>query len=237
MHRPIEGSIKTCSLRKTPCGAWNVSFSCEVQAKTLPINEKAIGIDVGIEHFAVLSNQEEIANPRYFKQSQKALAKAQRKLSKLEKGTRERRKCGKAAAKIHEKIRNRRNDFCHKTARSIVNKYQYICIEDLNIKKMVEGSFFAKSITDVSWNQFRQFLTYKAEEAGRKLGLVNPAYTSQTCSQCTHVQAKELSEREHHCSQCGYRASRDFNAAQNILALGLDGLGVIPRSLRLQARE
>jgi len=178
MHRPIEGNIKTCSLRKTACGAWDVSFSCEVQAKILPANEKAIGIDMGIENFAVLSNQDEIANPRYFKQSQKTLAKAQRKLSKLEKGTRERRKCGKAVAKIHEKVRNRRNDFCHKTARTIVNTYQYIYIEDLNIKKMVEGSFLAKSITDVSWNQFRQFLTYKAEEAGRKLGLVNPAYTT-----------------------------------------------------------
>jgi putative transposase len=114
-----------------------------------------------------------------------------------------------------------------------LTKYQYICVEDLDIKKMVERSHFAKSITDASWNQFRQFLTYKAAEAGRKLGLVNPAYTTQTCSQCKHVQVKKLSEREHKCSQCGYRATRDFNAAQNILALGLDGLGAIPRSLRL----
>jgi len=106
-------------------------------------------------------------------------------------------------------------------------------MEDLNIKKMVEGSTFAKSIVDVSWNQFRQYLTYKAEDAGRKLGLVNPAYTSQTCSHCGHREAKTLSEREHHCSRCGYKASRDFNASQNILALGLDGLGAIPRSLPL----
>ena len=86
---------------------------------------------------------------------------------------------------------------------------------------------------DGSWNQFRQFLTYKAAEAGRKLGVVNPAYTSQICSQCGHLEPKTLANREHKCSQCGYRAHRDFNAAQNILALGLDGLGVIPRSLRL----
>ena len=98
---------------------------------------------------------------------------------------------------------------------------------------MITGSHFAKSITDASWNQFRQFLTYKAAEAGRKLGVVNPAYTSQVCSQCGHLEMKELEEREHNCSQCGYVAHRDFNAAQNILALGLDGLGVIPRSLRL----
>jgi putative transposase len=233
MHRSIEGTIKTCTLRKTLSGEWNVSLSCEVEAKPLLHNEQAVGIDVGIEHFAVLSNGEEIPNPRFFKKSEKELGRAQRKLSKLEKGTKERRKQGKRVAKIHEKIRNRRNDFCHKVSRNIVNQNQYICIEDLNIKKMTEKSLFAKSILDVSWNQFRQFLSYKAEEAGRKLGLVNPAYTTQTCSQCQHVEEKKLSEREHCCSHCGYKASRDFNASQNILALGLDGLGEIPRSPRL----
>ena len=116
---------------------------------------------------------------------------------------------------------------------SFIDQYQYICVEDLDIKKMIEGSYFAKSITDASWNQFLQFLTYKAAEAGRKLGLVNPAYTTETCYQCKHRKKKQLSEREHCCSLCGYRAGRDLNAAQNILALGLDGLGAIPRSLRL----
>ena len=94
-------------------------------------------------------------------------------------------------------------------------------------------SYFAKSIADVSWNQFSQFLTYKAEEAGRKLGIVNPAYTSQTCSQCGNREVKELSERKYCCLLCGYTDHRDTNAAKNILALGLDGMGVIPRSLRL----
>jgi putative transposase len=98
---------------------------------------------------------------------------------------------------------------------------------------MVEKSRFAKSITDASWNQFRQFLTYKAVEAGRKLGVVNPAYTTQDCYQCGHRQEKRLSERTHCCSQCGYKVTRDLNAAQNILPLGKDGLGAIPRSLRL----
>ena len=98
---------------------------------------------------------------------------------------------------------------------------------------MVEGSYLAKSITDASWNQFLQFLTYKAVEAGRKLGLVNPAYTTQDCYNCGQRERKELSDRVHSCSQCGYEVSRDFNAAQNILALGLDGLGAIPRSPRL----
>jgi putative transposase len=233
MHRPIGGTVKTCTLRKHATGAWDVCFSCEVETNPLPPSDKAVGIDVGIEHFATFSDGQKIANPRFFQNEEKALAKAQRKLAKLEKGTKERRNQGKIVAKIHERIGNRRKDFCHKIAKEIVENYQYICLEELNIPKMVEKTPLAKRILDASWNQFRQFLTYKAEEAGRKIGLVNPAYTSQTCSRCKYRQPKKLSEREHHCIRCGYRASRDLNAAENILALGLDGLGAIPRSLRL----
>ena len=233
LHRPIEGKLKTCTLRRNSSGDWDVSLSCEVEVQPQTAKEGSIGIDVGLEHFATLSNGTEIPNPRFFRQGETALAKAQRTLSRLKKGTPERRKKRKAVAKIHEKIRNQRRDFCHKESKKIVDQYQYICVEDLNIKKMVEGSYFAKSITDASWNQFRQFLTYKAAEAGRKLGLVNPAYTTQDCSQCGHRERKRLSNRQHSCSQCGYKVTRDYNAAQNILALGLDGLGVIPRSLRL----
>ncbi len=233
MHRPIQGEIKTCTVKKTVGGEWDISLSCEVRAIPLELKTEAIAMDVGIESFATFSNGEKIENPRFFRKGEKALAKAQRKLSKFEKGTKERHKAGKIVARIHERIKNQRKDFCHKETRKIVGQYQYICIEDLDIKQMMKKSHFAKSIVDASWNQFRQFLTYKAAEAGRKLGVVNPAYTSQTCSQCGHLESKKLTDREHRCSQCGYVAHRDFNAAQNILALGLDGLGVIPRSLRL----
>ena len=233
LHRPVQGKIKTCTLRRNASGDWDVSLSCEIEVQPRVPREEAIGIDVGLTQFATLSNGKEISNPRFFKQGEKALAKAQRTLSKLQKGTPERRKKGKAVAKIHEKISNQRKDFCHKESKKIVDQYQYICIEDLDIKAMTEKLGFAKNIMDASWNQFRQFLTYKAEEAGRKLGLANPAYTTQDCSQCGHRERKELWERKHHCSQCGYKTSRDRNAAQNILALGLDGLGAIPRSLRL----
>ncbi len=130
--------------------------------KPQPCKEEAIGIDVGLTNFATLSNGTEIQNPQFFSEGEKALIKAQRALSKLKKGTPERRKKGKAVAKIHEKIRNQRKDFCHKETRKIIEQYQYICVDDLNIKKMIEGSHFAKNITDASWNQFRQFLTYKA---------------------------------------------------------------------------
>jgi putative transposase len=233
LHRPIEGEIKTCTLICDVNGNWNVSFSCEVSEKPLLKTDSSVGIDVGITHFASLSDGTHIENPRFFKQEEKALAKAQRKLSTLEKGTSKRRKQGKAVAKIHTRIRNKRQNFAHQVSRKIVNENQYICVEDLNIKKMVEKSHLSKSITDASWNQFLRFLSYKAVEAGRKLGLVNPAYTTQMCSSCGHCVAKKLSERQHICVQCGYTVDRDFNASQNILALGLDGLGVIPRSLRL----
>lgn len=232
-HRPIVGEIKTCTLRKNASGDWDVSFSCEVEVHPQVPNEKAIGIDVGLKKFATLSDGEEIENPRFFKTAEKALAKAQRQCAKLTKGTPARRMKGKAIAKIHERIKNQRKDFCHKESRKIVNTYQYICIEDLSIQKMMETSSFARSITDASWNQFCRFLSYKAEEAGRKLGLVNPAYTTQDCHKCGHREPKALSERTHRCAQCGYEASRDFNAAQNILALGIDGLGVNPRSPRV----
>ena len=233
MHRPLEGEIKTCTLRRTACGHWDVSFSCELNIEPKPQKTESIGIDVGLEHFATFSNGQEIPNPRFFKQVEKTLAKAQRKLSVLKKGTPERRKQGKIVAKIHEKIAHQRKDFCHKESKKIVDQYQYICLEDLDIKKMVQGFLFAKSIADASWSQFRQFLTYKAAEAGRKLGIVNPAYTTQECYRCKHRAEKKLSERVHSCSQCGYQATRDLNAAQNILALGIDGLGEIPRSSRL----
>ncbi|MFV0340115.1 MAG: RNA-guided endonuclease InsQ/TnpB family protein, partial [Parachlamydiaceae bacterium] len=214
-------------------GSWHVVFSCEVDVLPLPEIDKAVGIDVGLENFATLTDGKVIPNPRFYKRSEKVLAKEQRKLSKLTKGTPERRKQGKRLAKVHEKISNRRRDFCHKLSKKIVHEYQYICIEDLNIKKMVQDNYLAKGIHDASWNQFRQFLSYKAVEAGRKIGIANTAYTSQECSKCHQREHKSLSQRRHICSKCGYQATRDFNASENILAIGLDGLGVIPRSLRL----
>lgn len=231
-HRLIDGKIKTCTIRRES-EKWYVCFSCEVEANVLPDAEKSIGIDLGIENFAALSNGQMIENPRFFKSAEKKLAKVQRKLSKCEKGTPERKKQKKIVSKTHERIKNKRSDFCHKASRNIVNTYQYICVEDLNISKMMQNSSFAKSIADVSWNQFTQFLTYKAEEAGRKLGVVNPAYTSQTCSRCGNREEKALSNRRHCCLICGYSDHRDSNAAKNILAIGLDGLGSIPKSLRL----
>ena len=237
LHRPVEGQIKTCTISVNAVGEWYVSFSCEVDAKKLPQKETSVGIDVGIESFATLSDGNVIENPRFLKKSAKNLAKIQCKKDKVEKGTPARKKYVKALAKVHNRIKNQREDFCHKAARKIVDEYQAICIEDLNITNMIEGSPLAKSILDVSWNRFRQFLIYKAEEAGRLVGLVEPAYTTQTCSQCGSRNKKKLGDRQHVCEQCGYKAHRDFNASLNILAFGLEGQGISPRSPLIYARE
>lgn len=240
-HRPIRGTIKTCTITKSASGKWFACFSCEVESFPLPKTEKAVGIDVGVENFAYFSDGQVIKNPRFFKQEEKALAKAQRKLEKLEKGSIERNKQRKVVAKVHERICNKRSDFCHQTSRAIINTYQYICVEDLDIQEMVLGSRLGHkmslSIADASWARFRECLSYKAEEAGRMMYLVDPAYTSQDCSKCGHREKKKLSERRHCCSNCGYTTHRDHNASENILALGLDGLGESPRSSRIYARE
>jgi putative transposase len=124
-HRSLEGEVKICSLQREANGAWYVIFSCMVSATPQRSNDKAVGVDLGIEHFATLSDGQVIDNPRFFKKEEKAIAKIQRKLSKEKKGSVKRRKLGKQAAKIHRRIRNKRSDFCHKAARKLVQEYQY----------------------------------------------------------------------------------------------------------------
>lgn len=222
LHRPIKGIIKTCAIRRQR-DKWYVCFSCEVKIKPLKKSKEALGIDVGLKSFATLSNGEKINNPRFFKIDQKALAKTQKKLSKFEKGTLERNKVKKVVARIYERITNRRNNFCHQIAKKLVNRFGIICIEDLAINKMKENNFRSinRNIGDVAWGQFAQYLAYKAENAGRQLIRVNPAYTSQICSKCGYREVKKLSDRIHHCSYCGFEIDRDHNASLNILALGL----------------
>jgi len=238
LHRPVKGNIKTCTIRKQR-DKWYACFSCEVESKPLRKSKKAIGIDVGIKSFVTFSNGEKIENPRFFKTDQKALAKAQRKLSKQTKGAPERKKVKKVVARIHERITNRRNNFCHQEARKIVNRFGVICIEDLSINKMKENNFRSinRNIGDVAWGQFAQYLTYKAESADRILIKVNPAYTSQDCSKCGYRQVKKLSDRIHRCSCCGFVCDRDHNASLNILSLGLQTLGRAPRSSRIYLGE
>lgn len=228
IHRPLEGKVKTCCIKRTSTGKWFATFSCEVGDAPLPASESAIGIDVGLTAFATMSDGDEIANPRFFRTDEKALAKAQRRLAKEEKGTPARRKRRKPVARIHERIAHRRKDFAHQHSRRVVSQHGTIAVEDLSVNRMVHNHCLAKSISDAAWSAFMGMMAYKAANAGRRFILVNPAYTSQDCSRCGHRQKMPLSERVYQCPCCHLVLSRDVNAARNILALGLQGIGEEP---------
>jgi putative transposase len=228
LHRQIEGQIKTVTLRRSSTGKWFVSFSVIVSPQPLAPSTTAVGVDVGLTSFATLSNGEKIANPRFFQQDEKALAKAQRKLSKAEKGTVERTKRRKVVSRVHERIANRRSNIAHQESRKLINRFGVVAFEDLNITGMLKNHCLAKSIADVAWDQFVQYTTSKAEEAGRRVVLVDPRNTSKRCSRCGQLVAKDLSVRVHACPTCGLVMDRDENAAINILALGLQCLGASP---------
>jgi len=225
LHRPIEGMIKTLTIRRSATGKWYACFSVEYDPDPAPRKETVVGVDVGLESFVTLSNGEKIENPRFFRTDEKVLAKAQRRLSKAEKGTPERKKARTIVAHVHERIANQRLNFAHQTSRQLVDRFGTIVFEDLNITNMQKNHCLAKSIADVAWNQFVTITTSKAEDAGSRVVLVNPRNTSQMCSRCGMIVAKTLSDRIHSCPHCGLSMDRDQNAAVNILRLGLQSLG------------
>jgi len=234
LHRPIAGMIKTCCVKRSSTGKWYVTFSCEsVPDDVAHASTEAVGIDVGLTHFATLSTGEQIANPRFFRSDERALVKAQRRLAQETLGTPRRAKRRKPVARIHERIAFRRHDFTHQTARRIVNRFGTIAVEDLSISRMVHSHGLSKSIYDAAWGQFSEVLSSKAASAGRSFVSVNPSYTTQECSGCGHRQAMPLSERVYRCSCCGLHLDRDLNTAQNIRARGQPSLGFVPRSPRL----
>ena len=225
-HRPIKGKGKTCTIRRSSTGKWYVSFSVECEPERLPKCQEQVGIDVGLNTFATLSDGTEIENPRFFRKEEKALAKVQRKHSKLAKGTPERSKHRKAVARVHERVAWRRENFTHQQSRKIVNTFGVICVEDLSVNRMLHNHCLAKSIADASWSAFFAQLFAKAEEAGRIAVKVNPANTSQTCSRCGHRQKMPLDVRVFACPCCHVQCDRDLNATLNICGLGLQALGL-----------
>ena len=220
LHRPLEGKPKTCTIKRE-IDRWYACISCEVEPQLKSVPQEAIGIDMGIEHFAFLSNGESIANPKYLKVSEHKLAKSQRKLSKREKGSANRKKQAIRVAKIHRKIKDQRNDFLHKLSRNIVDRFNFIAIEDLTIQSMLKNRYLAKSIADASWGQLINYLGYKEAEAGSEVVRVNPEDTSQFCSECGSFVKKSLHIRVHKCSECGLILPRDYNSAKVILQRAL----------------
>jgi putative transposase len=225
-HRPLEGEVKTCCVRRTSMGKWYVTVSCDVAPTVLEPRESAVGLDVGLTSFATLSNGEKIGNPRFLRCDERRLKRAQRRREKAPKGSVLRRKRRKIEAHMHERIANRRSNFAHQEARKVVNAHGIICVENLAINQMVHNHCLAKSIHDAAWRQFLTLLAYKAECAGRQLVQVNAAYTTQDCSNptCGQRQDLSLSERVYLCPCCGLEIDRDLNAARNIVRLGLQSL-------------
>jgi putative transposase len=240
LHRPLEGIIKRLTIRRSSTKKWYVSFLVEdVTRIDLPDSEKAIGIDVGISNFAAFSDGTFIENQRYLAECEERLSKAQSIKDKQPIGSPERKKAAKKISHIYERLGNLRDNFAHQLSHDVVDEYGTICLEDIDIKNLIEKKpYMAKSVLDASWNRFRTYVIYKAASAGRNVVLVNPAYTSQICSGCGTIVEKDLSERVHNCPKCGLSMDRDLNAAKNILRLGLQSLvGIQPRCLRIYSGE
>jgi putative transposase len=215
LHRPVEGTIKTVTIKRE-AGRWFAIFSVERDAVPLPARDRAIGIDVGLNSFATLSDGTEVPNPKHYRAAEARFRCAQRKVARRKnQRSNRRRKAVRLLQRAHAHAANQRRDFQHKLSRQLVNEYGVIAVEDLSIQGLA-GGMLGKSVHDAGWNSFMQKLSYKAECAGRVLVKVHPRGTSQTCL-CGASVPKTLADRWHDCPACGLSAGRDVVSAQVIL--------------------
>ena len=220
-HRELEGKVKQARIVREN-GKWFVCFSVEIADAEPIANDKAVGIDVGLNAFVATSEGESLGDSKILARQQKEMRRRQRALSRSRKGSNTRKKTKKRVTTLHAKVRNTRKDTHHKVARSLVDRYGVIATESLNIKGMLRNSRLARSISDAGWGQFLGILSCKAESAGGQMISVNPKNTSQECSQCGALVKKSLAVRVHSCD-CGLVLDRDVNAARNILARAVPG--------------
>lgn len=229
-HRPLEGTPKAMRITRDAGGRWFVTFACvDVPTKALPPSDLDVGVDLGLEHFAVTSDGEVFENPRPLAAARIATERAQRRVSRRKRGSKRRRAAVRLLARHHEHVANVRREQHIGVARALVATYGTICVEDLNIKGLA-GGMLAKSVQDAGWGNFLHWLRVKAEEAGRAVMEVDPRGTSQECSGCGAEVRKTLAIRTHCCPGCGLVLDRDENAARNILRLGRSQRGAAPRS-------
>jgi putative transposase len=225
LSRPVEGAVKTVTLKRDRCGDWWVTFSCDgVAAKPLPETGQAVGIDLGLEKFLATSDGAFVENPRHLRRAEAELKRTQRRVSKRKRGGARRRTMVRTLARRHRRVQNARKDFHFKTALRLVRQYDLIAVEDLNVRGLARG-MLSKSIADAGWSQFIGILCAKAEEAARTVIRVNANGTSQICSGCgcEPKERKTLSVRTHRCPECGLEVDRDVNAAINVLRLAATG--------------
>lgn len=222
--RPLpEGADpSSVTVSRDSAGRYHISILVDDTITPHTPTETTVGIDAGITTLYTLSTGEKIANPRHEKKDREKLARAQRQLSKKEKGSKNRDKARRKVARIHARIADRRRDHLHKLSTRLVRENQVIAIEDLSVRNMVKNHSLARAISDASWSSFRTMLEYKAEWYGRDVVAIDRFYpSSKTCSECGRiVESLPLNIRDWEC-ECGAVHDRDVNAARNILAVGL----------------
>lgn len=230
--RTLEGQLKMATVIR--CGEkWTARIVCDMG----PGPEKrlvatAVGIDMGLTMLATLSDGTEIENPRWARQYEDRIARANRVLARKQKRSRNRIRAREVLHHAHQRAANVRKNYLHHISKWLVGRYDLIAYEALNVKGMVQGHF-SKSIMDAAWSILLYQVRYKAESAGAYAVAVNPRGTSQFCSGCGEKVPKELSQRWHDCPRCGLSLGRDHNAGRNILALGMSAAGLCPsKSIR-----
>lgn len=235
LHRPIKGRIKTTTISRTPTNKYFASLTIETKKdfpeKKTPSN--AIGLDLGIKSFAVLSDGTKFDNPQYLRSSLDKLKWLQSRFSKKKRGSNRSKRFRLRIAKQHEKIANQRKDFLHKLSTNLIKNHDAICIERLVVSNMVKNHNLALSINDCGWNMFVKMLKYKADWYGKNVLQIDTFEpSSKACSACGYINSKlELKDREWLCPNCGSVLDRDINAAKNILQYGLKTIPLERRDL------
>lgn len=239
ISRPVVGKIKTITISKTTTGKYFASVLCDNQIpipEKCPITEeRTLGIDLGLSHFATLSTREKISNPRHLKRSLRKLKHHQRKLSRRVKSSSNRNKQRHKVAIIHEKITSQRKDFLHKLTTKLVrdNQTDTFAIEDLSVMSMLKNHRFARSISDAGWSEFRRQLEYKSERAGKSvlvIGRFEPSSKLCPCGKINHE--LQIQDRKWTCKACGLTHDRDLLAATNIKRIALHPQNLLPMANR-----
>ena len=220
---PEGAEPSTVTVSRDAAGRWFVSILVEEETDPLPAGGAAVGVDAGITSLVTLSTGEKIANPRHERRDRARLAKAQRELSRKQKGSANREKARVKVARVHARIADRRRDFLHKLSTRLVRENQAVVIEDLSVRNMTRNHSLARAVSDAAWSELRDMLEYKCDWYGRELVVTDRWFpSSKACSACGHLAASmPLKVREWDCASCGTRHDRDVNAAINIRAAGL----------------
>ena len=224
--RIIKGTVKQVTIKREQSGKWYASIVEETKQKPKQAGIKnVVGIDLGLTDTVWDSDNHKITNPRHLQKGSDKLAKLQRKLSRKKKGSNNRAKAKLSVARQHEKVANIRDDFAHKTSRYYVDNYDIIGMEDMQLQAFIKHNRLAKHMLDACWGKLRQYITYKAESAGKVCLLVDHKGTTQRCHNCQTKVEKNLGDRQHTCPSCGIDIPRDYNSALEIKRLTLQKIG------------